>query len=167
MLRSKLRLRSFLACLAVVGLAACSSLPRSEGDIPDVSLAGLSFAEPGLFEQTLTIQLKLKNPNAFDIPLDGLNFALDVNNAPFIDGFTNQNVTLPSLGEIVVPVDITISTNALIERVVAVGTGQRLDYQLTGEADIGSWFAGPIPFRREGRLALPNLPGLTDDESSG
>lgn len=165
--RSELRQISFIACFAMTGLAACSSLPPSEVDLPDVSLAGLSFAEPGLFEQKLTIQLRLKNPNAFDIPIDGLNFALDVNSTPFADGVTDKDVTLPGLGEIVVPVDITISTNTLIERVVAVGTGQRLDYQLTGEADIGSWFASPLPFRREGRLALPNLPGLTDDKSSG
>lgn len=165
-----LRLGTCLTALAMLGLAACSGpsgLSAVDAEIPDVSLAGLSFSEPGLFEQGLTIQLRLKNPNEFDIPIDGLKFALDVNNTPFANGLSRQDFTLPSLGEIVVPVEITVPTSDLIERVVAIGTGRRLDYKLTGEADISSWFAGPVPFIREGKLALPKLPGLTNDASSG
>ncbi len=158
------RRRSFLTVSAMLGLAACSGLGGFSGadvEIPDVSLAGLSFSEPGLFEQGLTVQLRLKNPNEFDIPIEGLTFALDVNDTAFADGSTKEDVTLPGLGEVVLPVAITIPTTDLIERVVAIGTGQRLDYKLTGDADIGGWFATSVPFTREGKLALPNLPGLT------
>lgn len=168
-----LQLKPWVAAITLLGLTACSGpslFSSEEVEVPDVSLAGLSFSEPGLFEQGLTIQLRFKNPNEFDIPIDGLNFALDVNGAAFTSGLTRQDFTLPGLGEIVVPVDVTIPTNDLIERVVAVGTGKRLDYKLTGAADIGSWFAGPVPFLREGKLALPNLPGLpglADEAPSG
>lgn len=164
------RCGSCFVALVMLGLTACSGLSAfsaADAEIPDVSLAGLSFSEPGLFEQGLTVQLRLKNPNEFDIPVDGLDFALNVNNTPFANGLTKQDFILPSLGEIVVPVHITIPTDDLIERVVAVGTGKRLDYALTGEAEIGSWFANPVPFIRTGKLALPNLPGLNDGEQSG
>ncbi len=157
---------SFLAAIALLGLSACSSpsvLSVADAETPKVSLAGLSFSEPGLFEQGLTIKLRIKNPNEFDIPVDGLDFALDVNDTSFAQGLTDQHFTLPSLGEIVIPVDITVPTEDLIERVVAVGTGKRLEYKLTGNADIGSWFAAPVPFTREGKLALPNLPSLIDE----
>lgn len=164
------RTQTCLAVLALLGLTGCSGpsiFSADEAEIPDVSLAGLSFSEPGLFEQGLTVQLRLKNPNEFDIPIEGLNFDLAVNKTSFATGLTEQDFTLPSLGEIIVPIEVSIATNDLIERVVAAGTGQRLDYTLAGEAVVGSWFAGPVPFLREGKLALPNLPGLNDETPSG
>jgi len=157
---------SSLAVVVLFGLTACSGPSAFSGgdvDTPEVSLAGLSFSEPGLFEQGLLIKLRIKNPNEFDIPIDGLDFALDVNETSFARGLTNQSFTLPSLGEIVIPVDITVPTEDLIERVIAVGTGKRLAYKLTGTADIDSWFAAPVPFIREGKLALPSLPRLDEE----
>lgn len=152
-----------LAGLAMLGLSACGGTSISDAEIPDISLAGLSFAQPGLFEQELTVNLRLKNPNEFDIPVDTLSFALDVNGSRFASGLTRRDFTLPGLGETVVPITIAVPTSDLIERVVAIGTGRRLDYILSGQADIGSWFSTPLQFSRQGKLALPDLPGLTDD----
>ncbi|MEM7044050.1 MAG: LEA type 2 family protein [Pseudomonadota bacterium] len=152
------------AGLLIVGLAACGGPSLPDAEMPDVSLAGLSFTEAGLFEQGFTLQLRLKNPNAFDIPVDAMNFALDVNGATFADGVSNASFTLPASAEIIVPFEISITTEDLIERVTAIGTGRRLDYQLTGAAEIASWFAGPVPFERSGRLALPEIPGLFREE---
>lgn len=149
------------ALLLAVSVSACSTAKLPEADAPDVSLAGLSFSEIGLFEQAFTLQLRLKNPNDFDIPVNALNFALDVNDAPFAKGLSNEDFTLPASAEIIIPVEVSIATNDLIERVAAIGTGRRLAYQLTGTADIDSWFSAPVPFNRSGKLALPEIPGLT------
>ncbi len=90
--------RSCFIAFAMLGLTACSGpsiFLSTDAEMPDVSLAGLSFSEPGLVEHGLTIQLRLKNPNAFDIPVDGLNFALDVDNTAFVQGLTKEDFTLP------------------------------------------------------------------------
>lgn len=144
-----------------VALSACGGPKLPDTKAPDVSLAGLSFTEAGLFEQAFTLQLRLRNPNDFDIPVDGLDFSLAVNDAPFADGLSNQDFTLPASADIILPVEIRIATNDLIERVTSIGTGRRLSYELTGTADIGSWFTAPVPFQRSGKLALPDLPGLS------
>lgn len=157
-------LGSASAALLMIGLSACSGVGYPDAEIPDVSLAGLSFAEAGLFEQGFTLQLRLRNPNDFDIPVQSLDFVLDVNGAEFADGFTNEDFTLPALAEIIVPIEVSIATNDLIERVTAVGTGRRLDYELNGSAEISSWFSGPVPFNRSGKLALPNIPGLFQED---
>lgn len=156
------------ASLLATSLVAvgCSSLPGAEA--PDVSLAGLSFAEAGLFEQAFILQLRMKNPNDFDIPVNALSFALDVNDAPFAEGLSNEDFTLPASAEIIVPIEVSITTEDLIERVTAIGTGRRLAYQLTGTADIDHWFSNPVPFNRSGKLALPNIPGLfQEDQPTG
>jgi len=150
--------------LAAIGLSACSSSSPIDAERPEISLAGLSFAEAGLFEQGFTVQLRMKNPNDFDIPVEALNFALDVNGASFAEGLSNDDFTLPASAEIVVPIDVSITTEDLIDRVTAIGTGRRLDYALTGTTELASWFSGPIPFSRSGKLALPDIPGLFQED---
>lgn len=160
--------RHAIAVLLLAGLTACSGPSYRDAEIPDVSLAGMSFAEAGLFEQGFTIQLRLQNPNDFDIPIEALDFALDVNGAYFAQGRSLADFILPASAEIVVPIDVSIATQDLIDRATAIGTGRRLEYHLTGTADIDSWFAAPVPFDRSGKLALPNIPGLFDgDEPTG
>lgn len=152
------------AVLLMIGLSACSGARLPNAEMPDVSLAGLSFAEAGLFEQGFTLQLRLKNPNDFDIPVQSLGFVLDVNGAEFAEGETYQDFTLPASAEIIVPIEVSIGTDDLIQRVTAIGTGRRLDYELNGAAEIDSWFSGPVPFYRTGKLALPNIPGLFQED---
>lgn len=157
----------FLSVLAAFGLSGCSlfgGFGSVDVDKPEVSLAGLSFAEAGLFEQGFTVQLRMKNPNDFDIPVEALDFALSVNGASFANGLTNQDFTLPASSEIVVPIDVSITTQDLIDRVTAIGTGRRLDYALTGTAELASWFTAPVPFSRAGKLALPDIPGLFQED---
>lgn len=158
--------RLISVAFVTASLVACSNLAgpfNANIENPDVSLAGLRFAEPGVSEQALAVELRLENPNEFDVSVDGLAFALDINELPFAKGLTDEVFTLPGDGEVVVPVSITIPTTDLIDRVAAIGIGRRLDYRLTGEADIGGWFMPTIPFLREGKLALPSLPGWDDE----
>jgi hypothetical protein len=53
----------------------------------------------------------------------------------------------------------------LIDRVMELGTERRLAYHLTGMAELDSVFFGKLPFEREGKLALPKLPGLEPSRS--
>lgn len=149
-----------LGLLIGLGLGACSGPLTSEVEPPEVTLAGLGFGEPGLFEQQLRVDLRLRNPNDFEIAVDRLNFALDVNDAYFARGWTTADFELPALGETVVPVTVIVPTNDLIERVMALGTERRLAYRLTGNVELDNLVVRSLPFDREGVLALPKIPGL-------
>jgi LEA14-like dessication related protein len=155
------RLRGLLlGLLTSLLLGACGSLLTSAVEPPEVSLAGLGFGEPGLFEQQLRVDLRLRNPNNFEVALDRVTFNLEVNDKPFAHGRATEGLDLPALGETVVPVTVDVPTNDLIERVMEVGTERRLDYRLTGEAQLDSLFFSTVPFHHEGKLALPKLPEL-------
>ncbi len=156
------RLAAAAAMASIIGLSACST-PISEATMPEVSLAGLSFADAGPAGQAFTIQLRLKNTNEFDIPVERLDFDLDVAGQPFATGRSEEDFTLPASAEIVVPIAISIETDDLIRRVTAIGTGKRLDYQLSGAAVIDAWFRDPVmSFDREGKLALPFIPAFLE-----
>ncbi len=153
------RIATVLGLCLVLLLGACAGPIASDVEPPEVSLAGLGFGQPGAFEQELRLDLRLRNPNDFDIDVDRVRFALEVNGSAFATGRSGEDFTLPSLGETVVPVSVFVPTSDLVERVLEVGTGQRLDYRLTGEAELGNFFGTTVPFTREGKLALPHLPG--------
>jgi LEA14-like dessication related protein len=148
-----------LGLLPVLLLGACAGALTSRVEPPEVSLAGVGLIRPGLFEQELRVDLRLRNPNDFDVAVDSLRFALDVNQEPFARGWTADGFKLPALGETVVPVTITVSTNDLLERVMELGTARRLSYRLAGNAKLDGFAARSIPFEREGVLALPEIPG--------
>ena len=153
-------LRSLLTLWLALGVSACGGLPGGRIEPPEVSIAGLGFGTPGLFEQQLRVDLRLRNPNDFAIAINSVAFTLDVNDLQFARGRTSEDFELPALGETVVPVTIAVPTNDLVERVMQLGVERRLDYRLRGEADVGGLLGIPIPFERQGVLALPRIPGL-------
>lgn len=144
-------------------LAACAGL-TSDVEPPEVSVAGLALSRPGLFEQELQVDLRVRNPNDFDLGVDSVRFALDVNDSTFARGRTNQHFDLPALGEAVVPVTVAVPTNDLINRLMAVGTERRIQYRLSGAAKLeGLLF--DVPFERDGELTMPEIPGLAAPDS--
>jgi LEA14-like dessication related protein len=146
--------RSLHLCLLL--LASCASV---FGDIepPEVSLAGLAFDQPGLFEQRLRLDVRLRNPN--DVPLEVARvlFDLEMNDHQLGRGWTTTGFDVPAFGEAVVPVTVVVPTSDLMERIVELGTTQRLDYRLIGEATLRN-VTFPLPFERDGSFALPQVP---------
>ena len=156
---------ALLGLLSGLLLSACAGPLTSDVEPPEVSLVGLGFGRPGLFEQELRLDLRLRNPNDFDIGVDSLRFALEVNDEDFAYGRTTQELDLPALGETVVPVMVNVPTSDLLDRVLALGSERRIDYRLKGEAELDSLFFRRVPFEREGKLAVPRIPGLAPPDS--
>ncbi|HZA65958.1 MAG TPA: LEA type 2 family protein [Geminicoccaceae bacterium] len=138
-------------------LAACAG---AFGDVepPEVSLAGLAFDQPGLFEQRLRLDVRLRNPNGVPLEVARVLFDLEMNDHRLGRGWTTTGFDVPAFGEAVVPVTVVVPTSDLIERILELGTTQRLDYRLIGEATLRNVTFGPLPFERDGSFALPQTP---------
>lgn len=153
-------IRAFAACVLAFLLAACAATLAPEVEPPEVRLAGLGFGPPGLMEQELRLDLRVSNPNDFAVGVDSMAFDLEVNEIQFARGRTSGEFELPALDDTVVPVTLFVPTADLLERVAELGVERRLDYRLSGEADLANLFAGSVPFQYQGKLALPRIPGL-------
>ena len=160
--RSSLARASGLACALL--LAGCAGL-TSDLEPPEVSLAGLALSRPGLFEQELRLDLRVRNPNDFAIGVERVRFALELNDRAFAQGRTSEGFDLPALGEAVVPVTVGVPTNDLLDRLMEVGSERRIEYRLSGEAELDRLLFGTLPFERDGRLTLPELRGLAPPSS--
>lgn len=141
-------------------LAGCNGVLHGALAPPEISIANVAFEELGLFEQALRVDLRLRNPNNAEIRARGLRFDLELEGQPFARGFTGEPFSVPRLGETVVPVRVSVPTAELFDRIMALGTTQRLDYRLTGDLLLAGLALREVPFTRDGVLSLPRPPGM-------
>ena len=151
--------RALLAALPLA-LAGCAGGLLGDLATPEVTIAGLGFGAPGLFEQELLVNLRVSNPNDFALAVRGVSFDLALDDRPFARGRTGESFTVPRLGSVTGPVGILVPTAELVERVMGLGSPEGYAYRLSGELRLDRLGGVPLPFSREGRLALPRLPGL-------
>ncbi len=139
-------------------LAACAGIVPEP---PSVRLADLRLLGGSLLVQDLEVDLRLGNPNNSDLPLEGLQFELEVNGRPLAEGYSNEAVLLPRLAEVTVPVRASVTLLDLMRQIMALGEDERLAYRLSGKAFIAGFPGRGIPFAVEGDL------GLAPDEGGG
>jgi LEA14-like dessication related protein len=143
-------------CLALsIGLAACASLPAVEP--LEVSLAGLTLGKSGRSERRLWVDLRLSNPNAFEVGIERLHFALEIDEQRLGRGRLRRPVDLPAQDDVVLPVLMTIATGELIATLMDLPSEQQVAYRLVGEAELDHDMAQTVTFEWHGRLELPRI----------
>ena len=147
-----------LAIVALAALAGCQTAGPIEQPL-SVQLADLRFAEAGLLEQSIGLDLRFTNPNPGPIRAQGLRFAMEVNGRAFGTGVSDAAFEIPRLGETVVPVTIRVQTGELINRLLALEAGA-LDYKITGDLFQSTGLASrPLAFSADSSIVIPDLPG--------
>ncbi len=68
--------RALAGLLAVVALVACAQIGETRS--PQVNVVDIRLPQGGLLEQRFRVDLRIGNPNDFDLPLDGPTFELDL-----------------------------------------------------------------------------------------
>ena len=122
---------------------------------PTVSLIDMAMGRSGLLSQELILTLRVGNPNDFAVPLEGLALKIDVNDRELADGLSDDTVTLPRLGYTDVEVMATASTLGLIRELIALGTGDRIDYRISGTAYVGTPFGRrAVPYDQTGSFSI-------------
>lgn len=139
------------ACIGLLCLVGCASLQPTV-EAPEVFLVGLAPIGGGVFEQRVRFDLRLQNPNDFDLKLSGIEFRFDVNGEALARGLSNQEVTVPRLGETVVSVDASTTLVGLLHQVVRLSERRELTYDLRGKVHLRGRSAEPIAFERRGEL---------------
>ena len=145
--------------LAVALLFGCAGV--EDAIPPRISLANLSLERPGLLRQDLILDVRVGNPNNFDIPIEGLTLQLDIDGQAFAEGYSNERLTVPRLGEAAVPMRASADTLSIIRQIMSLGQRQEIRYRISGFAYVGSAIASRrVPYERVGTLTLlPETPG--------
>ena len=138
--------------VALLVLSACSTLvPKPEK--PTVELVSVRPLNISLSRQKLRFNLKVVNPNSFDMPIETVDFIASLNDTNIASGKSNQAVTVPANSDAIVSLDVTAGLDRLtssIETLLA-GDSLNLDYELRGEVKVSTW-PKPIPFNVVGAM---------------
>jgi len=122
---------SSLACILLVAIVGCASW-FMKGESPEVLVTNVTPLEGTAFEQRLQVDLRIRNPNDFDLPVTGIDFTLNLNGKRLARGLGNTAITIPRLSEAVVSVQTSTSTFDVVRQLLSFSQTQDLSYDITG-----------------------------------
>lgn len=145
-----------LAWVALL-LSGCGAMGVKQR--PQVSLANVGLESIGLFEQRLSLSLRVQNPNDSDMEIRGLSCTLDINGQRFAQGGSSQPVMVPAYGDTLMKVSANAGTGSVLRQIQSLASGGReaIDYRLQGQADVSG--LGQVPFDQVGDIPLMSLMG--------
>ena len=145
-------LKSFAVLLVLLLATACASLGQYP-EAPRVSLVSIQPGEMTLFEQRFAVQLRVLNPNASAIPVQGLSYALEINGREFAYGASAQSIEIPAFGEALLDVEISSNLLSVVRQLQTMGDTPRssLYYRLAGKINLANHL-GSLPFDYTGEL---------------
>jgi LEA14-like dessication related protein len=135
--------------LLVTGCATW--FPKSES--PDVLVTNITPLDVTAFEQRLQVDLRIRNPNDFDLVVTGIDFKLNVNGERLARGLGNKELTIPRLSDAVISVQTSTSTFDLIRQFLSLSEKEDLAYDISG-----------VLYSKGGRLSFNNSGVLFEQE---
>ena len=135
-------------------LGACAVMP-GQSTPPRVDLVGLQVVSLDMFEQRYRVRLRIQNPNDIDLPVNGLDFSIDLNGRRFASGVSGEAIVVPRYGEAVLNVNVSSNVFRVFEQLRAIGSGkaERFSYRISGNISVANRFF-KLPFEREGEVDL-------------
>jgi LEA14-like dessication related protein len=144
--------RHFLFLTAGVATTVLTACTGTLQEPLQVRVSNVVPLQATLFEQRFLISLRIGNPNDSDLELTGLTVSLELNGHDFLEGLSNQHVTVPRLGYADMEVEGSTTLLGLVRQVWALEGRDAIDYSLSGRAYVEGAPFGSVSYNREGRL---------------
>ena len=149
------RIRRALCVSVLLGLlAGCASTASLEP--PRLSVVTMKLQSADLFSQRLMVRMRVTNPNDRELPVKGLSYRIEVDEAELAHGASNAPFTVPALGEAEFDVLLTANLAPTLMKFLGRGgsTPKKLDYRLIGKVSLASGLVRSIPFDERGSVDL-------------
>ena len=146
--------RIFLAAAAALPLlSGCSVLPKLEA--PHLSVVALKIQSADIFSQRLQLRMRVQNPNARELPVEGISYTVELDGAELGQGLTNQPFVVPAMGEAEFDVQFTANLAGTLAKLLSRrGSRDSVEYRLVGKVALSSGFLRRIPFEERGSVKL-------------
>jgi len=141
-------------------LAGCAVFgPGMEA--PSITVSELRPKESTFLEQRFVATLRIQNPNAFDIPVEGVSYDLELNGKPFAKGVGKAEVVIPAYGQHVVETEAITTLMGFVRQLEqARSGGPKFSYRLTGKLKLRDR-TFPVAFEMTGDDVLGTGPSGT------
>src|SRR5262245_40678935 len=138
--------RRWLVCAALAAplLTSCSVLPDYEA--PKLSVVSMKLQSADLFSQRIQMRMRVMNPNSRELPVKGITYRVEVEDAELGEGVAGAPFVVPALGEAEFDVQFTANlAGALAKLLSKRGSRDTLDYRLVGSVALSSGLLRRIP----------------------
>jgi LEA14-like dessication related protein len=142
-----------LAALLVTLSSGCASVTNLEA--PKLSVVSLRMQSADIFSQRLQVRMRVVNPNDRELPIQGISYRIEVNEAQLGEGETDTAFVVPAKGEAEFDMTVTANLASTLSKFFAKGSKpESLDYRLVGNVALSSGFLRRIPFDERGSVKL-------------
>jgi LEA14-like dessication related protein len=150
---------SILAGLAALcAVSGCATLPLNL-KTPEVSFVSLRSVDASVFEQKLAVRMKVRNPNAVELPVNGLDVDIELAGEPFARGTSAREFVVPANGEAEFDMNVTANAATALLKIAGLKKSEAIDYRLTGKLSTKVGLLRTIPFDESGSLPIDDLLG--------
>jgi LEA14-like dessication related protein len=141
------------APVVLLALSACAA--PLDFEAPSLSIVSIKVQSADVFSQRLQLRMRVVNPNARELPIKGINYRIEVNEAELAQGLADTPFVVPAQGEAEFDVQVTANlATALSKLMQRRGSSDAIDYRLVGEVSLSSGFLRHIPFDERGSVKL-------------
>ncbi len=132
-------------------LQACASGVPGVIEQPKISIENISLQDISLTQGTALVTLNVANPNAFPIPLQGIQYGLSLNGHPVASGDQNQGMSIGARQEMPINIPVKLDFMQLMQLAPEAMKTRSLQYNLTGAVKLP--FIS-VPFQRQGGVGV-------------
>jgi len=145
----------FLTAAGALALAGCASFQRT--DPPQVTLVGVEPAASEGLEVRMQLKLRVQNPNSTAIDYNGVYVELALQGKSFASGVSNESGTVPSFGEALVGVPVSVSVLGIASHAMGMlgNSMDKIKYEMRGK--LNSPTSGAVRFKSQGEVSLSSL----------
>jgi len=145
-------MKTLIALWFAIILGGCATM-QPPLEAPHITLTDLRILDATLFEQRYALKIRLQNPNAEALPINGMDFRLDINDVELGRGVSDEAITVPAYGETVFEINLVSNLARIVDQIRALesGKGQSLRYRLTGGISVANHI-GKLPFDYRGEV---------------
>ena len=155
---ARCRIAHLALLCAMAMMPACSTLPR-DFETPKFSIANIAPKDMSVFEQRFDVQLRIQNPNNFDLDVNGLRFDIELNDKEFGSGMSGQKVTVPRFGSETVTAEVITGLGSFLRQAQGMSAGgTKVRYRLKGKAFAEAPSTFSVPFDESGEIDLNLAP---------
>jgi LEA14-like dessication related protein len=132
-------------------LAACAFGPKLE--TPQLSIVGVKVVSGELWAQHLKVRLHVHNPNDRELPVKGLEYAIEIEGQQFASGESAASFVVPPRGDAEFDTDVTTNLAGAALKLLGRGPNaltEGVPYRLSGKVSLASGWWRSIAFDARG-----------------
>jgi len=148
---------ALVALGAVIVAAACTSTTRHGIEAPSVTVEGVRIVRIADAKASVSVSLKLANPNPFALPLDAIACDFTLDRRPAASVHSVHMDPLPAGGEAKLELAGQVDIAVVATSLMALGTQLPVEYTLAGSATLRDGTA--LPFSGKGQITVARFEG--------